>query len=1234
MIGKINVADQILDFNDFFARTDTLKSFKEAFDWDEDDDDEGAFASKLGGNIEKPPILFDDEDWKFLIQFPPKFWKKALEWRYNEGMLAASEAREKNNLDDAHLPDWVDNIVFNVRNGTTITIKPLPNQKQLYVGFQKLFKKLEAPVKVSKPKPDTDDEEQDYDYCNDPNEDKTVKAAKQTPEIEGPGIDQVMVFPNHTDATRDMQLQPRDTYKGGFYDFDLTKPNRIDDDMIDLISSSEAEAKKKKKQPPHHMAGMTVIKHQVASDVLNAWIRGSAYIDNGENVEAPLLGVSTQTTKDPETGRDVEAVFDPYRGKFVPTHRKKPSQSFLRWADELGQEDVKDEDDDDDDDDSEDGDEDTAPPSVTGKPHGLELPVIYKKVNYSIRTKNEPEESFTEVLPMPVLGSGRVLPNLKGSPEASLSDAQRDALVKRIQGGYYKNNINLKQELEMLRQREAGSQSHPLGQEEAQTLKKAEAELKKIDKEIIELRRHPSMYDANTPELEDKREEIENKLGELFMKKHDAQQKAAQFLSRKPLTKKDKERILAIQKKVSKNEIDAEKPNKDWRSIGRIKNLFRHYDLLTPAQRKHLRENQRDAYHITAAANDPEYKHKWADKFRGVNRRFVLGGFSPNYQQRRAGKAVPTNPDVIRQIIEQYMPYGAPGLPRGAYDYGGLMGEAKSGIERYMTNMLGWQKKGEDEDIPPHLERVKSRGARKRKENAQEDFTAEQRETVLSVLQKHKADMVSCCAALLVLNLNNPLMGIFAPKLCLNRARPGADAAKQTKMRRINYAYDFAWAISQAALDETVGSRRQRERAKRYGSQVAGRAAMEDKARGGSSGPQLSEFGGHIDNMRVWYKTVHSEVARSQWLIKGVGPLAAFFNGINQQIAAKLGASMAEPGRKLETALLNATNVANAIYNQAMEDLTNQGMKADDPRKEALAQKAVDEKLKNWLMKHRPAQFGKMSDEDWATMMSDMRKKGFTSIPTVWEGTPDEPAEWVGDLFQGLAEDGYGVLVDENNVEHPISVGMPELASLTDIESVVKVVAQMAVRAKIELNKQEIANAQDEKREPHEFEWLTPANIVQKYGVDIVGQVLQHNNVPKSRDEIISWMTKNGYPPLQGKYDAPAPKEKPAAPPAEEKPATTGLPAAITKPQEPTSAPGKMAANPLAALLADPTGKLDDILNHPEAVKYKPHIKARLAVMLKDFADKRAAAEAAGQKFRLTPKEIITIGRLNHFVNS
>lgn len=55
-------------------------------------------AAKVNPNLirtPKMPILFDESDIKFLLQFPPGKWPSALQWRYGEGLRYAALERKK-----------------------------------------------------------------------------------------------------------------------------------------------------------------------------------------------------------------------------------------------------------------------------------------------------------------------------------------------------------------------------------------------------------------------------------------------------------------------------------------------------------------------------------------------------------------------------------------------------------------------------------------------------------------------------------------------------------------------------------------------------------------------------------------------------------------------------------------------------------------------------------------------------------------------------------------------------------------------------------------------------------------------------------------------------------------------------------------------------------------------------------------------------------------------------------
>lgn len=82
------------------------------------------------GDYAKTPILFDKDDIMYLYQFPPRFWKTALIYRYNKLLLEAKKAQEEGK----QYPDQ-QKVSFNLGKGTyTFDVN---------TGINKLLEKLE-----------------------------------------------------------------------------------------------------------------------------------------------------------------------------------------------------------------------------------------------------------------------------------------------------------------------------------------------------------------------------------------------------------------------------------------------------------------------------------------------------------------------------------------------------------------------------------------------------------------------------------------------------------------------------------------------------------------------------------------------------------------------------------------------------------------------------------------------------------------------------------------------------------------------------------------------------------------------------------------------------------------------------------------------------------------------------------------------------------------------------------
>lgn len=103
--------------------------------------------SATGGEVSKVPINYDENDWKFLSQFPTEFWNRALLWRYSEGLIRASKERKKFDPNEKTYPDldYEKQFTFVNKDGSEI-IFPGQSSKGFYIGLTELLKKLENPV--------------------------------------------------------------------------------------------------------------------------------------------------------------------------------------------------------------------------------------------------------------------------------------------------------------------------------------------------------------------------------------------------------------------------------------------------------------------------------------------------------------------------------------------------------------------------------------------------------------------------------------------------------------------------------------------------------------------------------------------------------------------------------------------------------------------------------------------------------------------------------------------------------------------------------------------------------------------------------------------------------------------------------------------------------------------------------------------------------------------------------
>lgn len=234
--------------------------------------------------VSKVGVLFHfDQDWAFLSQFPPTFWKRAFYWRYREGLLRASELREKHpQKHSSAIPDWIPEIRLGER-GKTHVFKGIPG-KGIYVGYNKFFTTFEKPIK-DKPGKMTGT---DYGY----------RPLARTSD-DGPAIQEINPY-DTTDRAR---------YKDGYIGADLSNPQRITPEFIDDLPDNDpiilgamhpgwtVERTKDflKKEPPHTLAGMPTIKDKNAGEVMGNWFRAMGVgllgtLKVGEEIPDPLTG--------------------------------------------------------------------------------------------------------------------------------------------------------------------------------------------------------------------------------------------------------------------------------------------------------------------------------------------------------------------------------------------------------------------------------------------------------------------------------------------------------------------------------------------------------------------------------------------------------------------------------------------------------------------------------------------------------------------------------------------------------------------------------------------------------------------------------------------------------------------------------------------------------------------------------------------------------------------------------
>jgi hypothetical protein len=243
------------------------------------------------GNQSKIPIVFDEDDWKFLIQFPPVYWSQALTWRYNAGLLAASQKRQED-------PD-------HRREDGTISYDKVPERgtvklagkggtslvfDDVWVGFRSLMEKLEKPVLLR----------------------KHGDRPPISRDIEGLGLLDI----DHLEINEKSPVW-RGHYKGGKYDFDLTYPTILPDEYFDNLTREEmklppnateeqiAEKRKKLKAQAHHgFAGMHVMQGQTGQKAIRDWLLAQGLGLLGEARPVKIKDPHTEAPIDVTPGQD------------------------------------------------------------------------------------------------------------------------------------------------------------------------------------------------------------------------------------------------------------------------------------------------------------------------------------------------------------------------------------------------------------------------------------------------------------------------------------------------------------------------------------------------------------------------------------------------------------------------------------------------------------------------------------------------------------------------------------------------------------------------------------------------------------------------------------------------------------------------------------------------------------------------------------------------------------------
>ena len=221
----------------------------------------------------KLQILHNEDDYKFLSQFPYDVWPQALNWRYNLGLrelMRMSKGR-------THIPeglDWMDEVKFPVSASRIYRFRKHKG-RPIYVGLTSLAKRLTKPAK---------------------GHEGIITRDPDNPELPHPhweegGTALADINPYETDENS--PSHPKN-YKHGYYDLDLSDMAEVTDDDIDKIPATDIHAML---GPPLSQMGIKMPEVEKAIDRIRAKMKKvkkhsfSAY-------DVPQIGTSQDNVSD------------------------------------------------------------------------------------------------------------------------------------------------------------------------------------------------------------------------------------------------------------------------------------------------------------------------------------------------------------------------------------------------------------------------------------------------------------------------------------------------------------------------------------------------------------------------------------------------------------------------------------------------------------------------------------------------------------------------------------------------------------------------------------------------------------------------------------------------------------------------------------------------------------------------------------------------------------------------